>query len=354
MHVVEAENGTEAWRRLLNQSFDLAIVDLSMPQLDGFQLIECMRAHPRTKYMPIVVVTSMSDADAIERALSAGASSFLMKPLNWRAFEHHVSHLLRLADADRRLRSIEHQSSVVAKYSNAVLANLCAEVSKGTIRIRHDIEQAKLALPSNETHTAGLPYLHSAAEKVATIETLAVKAHRISKHLADEVFNSNQRVDLAAILQAAVATAGGDDKVSPNLVQVEQKSDAILICDRAAVETALACLIRSALLHSPADGTVTIRAQIFEDGLLSISVADQGIGMHPDDISSCLDPLNGIFDDGIAADCLPLAKAIAEIHGGALEIRSMTQRGTTVRFILPPERVLIRAPVTSEVHYESC
>ena len=352
VQVVEAKDGAAAWQCLLNQSFDLAIVDLSMPQLDGFQLIECMRAHPRTKYMPILVVTSMGCADAIERALSVGASSFLMKPLNWRAFEHHVGHLLRLADANRRSRNIEHETTIVAKYCKVILSNLCTEIISGSTRIRHDMDRAKLVLPSNEVQTAGLAYLHSASEQATANETLALKAARVLKHFSEEIFSSNQRVDLAAILQAAVATVDAHAEGSARMLLVEQSADAILICDQVAIETALTCLIRSALQHSPPDGTVTIKAHIFEDGLLSISVADQGIGMHPDDISSYLDPLYGILDNGDAADCLPLAKTIAEIHGGALEIRSMSQRGTTVRFILPPERVLIRTPVKPEVHYE--
>jgi CheY-like chemotaxis protein len=94
--VVEAEDGVQAFELLKSQKFDLAIVDLEMPKLSGNQLISCARGFPNTKKIPIVVLTSRSDREAIEQALVAGATSFLIKPLNWAAFGAHIEHLLQL------------------------------------------------------------------------------------------------------------------------------------------------------------------------------------------------------------------------------------------------------------------
>ena len=94
--VVEAEDGVQAFELLKSQKFDLAIVDLEMPKLNGCGLISCARGFPFTKKLPIVVLTSRSDRDAIEQALVAGATSFLIKPLNWAAFGAHIEHLLLL------------------------------------------------------------------------------------------------------------------------------------------------------------------------------------------------------------------------------------------------------------------
>lgn len=95
--VVEAEDGVQAFELLKHQKFDLAIVDLEMPKLNGCSLIGCVRGFPATKKIPIVVLTSRSDRDAIEQALIAGATSFLIKPLNWAAFGAHIEHLLVLS-----------------------------------------------------------------------------------------------------------------------------------------------------------------------------------------------------------------------------------------------------------------
>jgi CheY-like chemotaxis protein len=94
--VVEAEDGFEAFELLRRQPFDLAIVDLEMPKMDGCQLISCIRGFSGLKKMPVVVLTSRCDRDSIEQALVAGATSFLIKPLNWTAFGEHIEHLLLL------------------------------------------------------------------------------------------------------------------------------------------------------------------------------------------------------------------------------------------------------------------
>ena len=93
--VVCVENGRDAWERLSREAFDLAIVDLGMPELDGFALISHLRQTPRTIDLPIIVATSRNDSEAIERAFSAGATSFVTKPVNWSLFSYQVKFVLR-------------------------------------------------------------------------------------------------------------------------------------------------------------------------------------------------------------------------------------------------------------------
>jgi diguanylate cyclase (GGDEF)-like protein len=95
--VVEAEDGLEAFARLQSMAFDLAIVDLEMPNFNGLDLIRCVRSHPTLKHIPILVLTGNESRHALEGALTAGATSFLLKPLNWKTFGEHISHVLQLA-----------------------------------------------------------------------------------------------------------------------------------------------------------------------------------------------------------------------------------------------------------------
>jgi CheY-like chemotaxis protein len=99
--VVEAPDGAEALRHLRLEPFDLAIIDLEMPSLDGYGLLACVRAIPKIRHIPIVVLTASDDRGALEKALIAGATSFLIKPLNWSAFGPHIEHLLALSGAYR-------------------------------------------------------------------------------------------------------------------------------------------------------------------------------------------------------------------------------------------------------------
>jgi CheY-like chemotaxis protein len=95
--VVEAEDGIQALHCLQAANVDLVIVDLEMPRMDGWDLIGCVRGHPKVRHVPVIVLTGNESRSALERALSAGATSFLLKPLNWTAFGAHIRHMLHLS-----------------------------------------------------------------------------------------------------------------------------------------------------------------------------------------------------------------------------------------------------------------
>lgn len=87
-----AEIGLE---RLKAARFDLLLVDLQMPGMDGFEMIRRVRAEPELTDLPIVVVTGLEDIVNIDRAYDAGASSFVTKPVNWRLLSYHLRFVLR-------------------------------------------------------------------------------------------------------------------------------------------------------------------------------------------------------------------------------------------------------------------
>lgn len=80
--VVTASNGSEALSQLEQQKIDLAIVDIAMPDMDGITLLEQVRGNQQLAGLPIVMLTaSVLDDDRL-RALKAGASGFLTKPVS--------------------------------------------------------------------------------------------------------------------------------------------------------------------------------------------------------------------------------------------------------------------------------
>ncbi|MDX2201629.1 MAG: EAL domain-containing protein [Hyphomicrobiaceae bacterium] len=95
--VEEAADGFDALAHLQTRTYDLAIIDLEMPLFDGFALMKAVRSHPTLKHMPMVVLTADETPNALELSLVAGATSFLVKPLNWKIFGPHIQHVLDLA-----------------------------------------------------------------------------------------------------------------------------------------------------------------------------------------------------------------------------------------------------------------
>lgn len=133
--IVEAEDGTSAWSHIRAGDFQLVVVDLDMPGFDGFGLIQVLRGHPRTRHIPIVVCTAHSTLDAMRKAVSAGASSYLTKPVNWSMFEPHVEQLLHAtmaavtaertaAGLTERLSGIDAQLTALRAHADALLASI--------------------------------------------------------------------------------------------------------------------------------------------------------------------------------------------------------------------------------------
>jgi len=91
--VIQAVDGVEGLEILQSQGADVVITDINMPRLDGFGVIEGVRANPEHRATPILVLTTESDVAKKERARQAGATGWIVKPFN----------PVKLVDAVRRV-----------------------------------------------------------------------------------------------------------------------------------------------------------------------------------------------------------------------------------------------------------
>lgn len=133
----EAGDGGEAWRVTREHELGLALVDFEMPGLDGIALTRCLRSHPLTRHIPIVMCTSRTDGGAMQAALEAGVSSFLTKPINWSLFERHIHHLLQLSAASARgAQTIEAFAKCHAE-KDAIFARLLALIDPALQRMNY-------------------------------------------------------------------------------------------------------------------------------------------------------------------------------------------------------------------------
>jgi CheY-like chemotaxis protein len=79
---LSAESGNEALTLAVSHKPQLILVDLMMPDMDGFELIRRLKADPVTNVIPIIVVSSLDDAASQQRIIASGADDFLRKPLD--------------------------------------------------------------------------------------------------------------------------------------------------------------------------------------------------------------------------------------------------------------------------------
>ena len=98
-----APDGAAALAQIEAAPPDIVLMDLEMPTMDGFEALRHLRADPRFRDLPVIVVTGREDVDAVDRAFAAGATSFVVKPLNWRLLSHQLRYVHRAAVSEREI-----------------------------------------------------------------------------------------------------------------------------------------------------------------------------------------------------------------------------------------------------------
>ena len=95
-------DGVEARTRLSEFSYDIVVLDIEMPRVDGFSLLQEIRSDERLKHLPVVMLTSRDDIASIDRAYQVGATSFATKPVNWRQLSYQILYVIRMSNAQAK------------------------------------------------------------------------------------------------------------------------------------------------------------------------------------------------------------------------------------------------------------
>ena len=90
--IVEAQDGMDGLRKVSSDHFDLALIDINMPVMDGLKLISLIRGEDNLREMPIIVITTEGAQEDRERAIALGANEYLAKPIQ-------ANRVLRLAQS---------------------------------------------------------------------------------------------------------------------------------------------------------------------------------------------------------------------------------------------------------------
>jgi len=104
--VAFAENGRLALETLRNHPVDLVLLDIEMPEMDGYQTLEALQADPKLRDIPIVMMSSLDEVDSVARCIEMGAEDYLFKPVNAVLLRARVAASLekkRLRDQQREL-----------------------------------------------------------------------------------------------------------------------------------------------------------------------------------------------------------------------------------------------------------
>jgi len=114
--VEEAENGAEATAFMDRCEPDVVLLDVLMPEMDGFQACQAIRALPQGEHVPILMMTGLDDIHSIDHAFEMGATDFITKPLNYAILGHRVRYMLRTMQAFESVRKSKKEIHRLAFY----------------------------------------------------------------------------------------------------------------------------------------------------------------------------------------------------------------------------------------------
>jgi diguanylate cyclase (GGDEF)-like protein len=103
--VDDVTNGTQALEKIKQQLPDIVILAAEMKGINGFQTCRLLRTNPAMADVPIIISTALGDNDSINKAFDAGATDFIVKPINCQILIHHLYFILRTCQNTAKLRN---------------------------------------------------------------------------------------------------------------------------------------------------------------------------------------------------------------------------------------------------------
>lgn len=128
--IISCLSGNEALQILLKKKVSLILVDVQMPDMDGYEFVEIIKSHPDTAFIPTIFVTAISNEQKyLSKAYDLGAIDFLSKPLNTEITRKKVESFLKIWDYDQELKKL-----------NETLAQKNEELEQFAHIIAHDLK----------------------------------------------------------------------------------------------------------------------------------------------------------------------------------------------------------------------
>jgi diguanylate cyclase (GGDEF)-like protein len=225
--VEETENGNEALDFLRRCQPDVVLMDVLMPEMDGFQACQALRALPQGRHVPVLMMTGLDDIASIDHAFEVGATDFITKPLNYAILGHRVRYLLRTMQAFENVRKSKKEIHHLAFYD--ALTNLPNRRLFGD-RLQQAVEMARrnnnlmgiLFIDIDNFKRINDSFGHSVGDKLlrtvaSQLVTCLRRSDSVGRDLDDELIS--------------VARLGGDE-FTVLLSHLEKAEDAARIAKR--------------------------------------------------------------------------------------------------------------------------
>jgi signal transduction histidine kinase len=341
----EAEDGAlglTASRELLP---DLIILDVIMPEIDGFDVCRTLRRDPQTMHIPILMVTGLEDEQSIEKGFEAGATNFLTKPINWAILGHHIRYLLRSSGIERELRTAKLAAEAASRAKTELLANVSHELRtplNAVIGFSELIMTGMLGPHKNQKQVEYAKDIRDSGRHLLDLINDLLDLSKIEIGLAELCEDT---VDVRVLIQTCLKVVKVRAAEAQLTLQSQLPHQALMArVDERKLKQMILNLVSNAIKFTPARGEIGIAAFLAENGDLIVEITDNGIGIASDDIPRIMEPfvqVDAALDRKYTGTGLglPLTKTLIELHGGSLKLDSTPGRGTIATLQLPAWRV---------------
>ncbi|MFK3736442.1 hybrid sensor histidine kinase/response regulator [Massilia sp. TN1-12] len=365
--VFQASSGEEALSLLLEHEFALAILDVQMPGMDGFELAELMRATSRTRNIPIVFVSAAGrELNYAFKGYETGAVDFLYKPLDPDAVRSKVNVFVTL-DQQRREMRRQMEALEEARRGQEILVrelnDTQAELQR-SLRMRDEFMSLvahELRTPLNtlfletqmrslQLKRGNLPAFN--AEQVGGMIKRDERQIKAMIRLIDDMLDVSRmksgtlsirpgKVELTALLERVVSDLSLQAADAGCTLVVLPHAPVEGWWDEFRIEQVVVNLITNALRYG---GGGEVEISVHEEGCNArIDVRDHGKGIAPDFLERIFEPYERGARSGEPKGLglgLYISRQLATSHGGSLTVASVPGEGATFSLTLPCTEVI--------------
>ncbi len=353
--LLKARSGDQALELLLENDVALALIDVQMPGLNGFELAELMRGNERTRRVPIIFVTAGNTTDSRWRfqGYEAGAVDFIQKPIEPDVLRSKAEVFFELYRQRQQIAAQRDELQIHAealkesdRRKNEFLATLAHELRTPLAPLRNGLD----LLQRNPNGDKAGDIRGMMDRQLVHLVRLIDELLDVSRVSQGKIELRKEAVRIVDIVRSATEASRPLIDGEGHLLTIEMPEDPLWVDgDEVRLSQAVSNLLNNAAKYTPAGGQITLGVRADGQRII-ISVTDTGIGIA-DNMQSKVFQLFTQIDDHLQRSQgglgigLALVRQLVELHGGSVDAYSAGP-GTGSRFTI---RLPIRpAPVQTQ------